>query len=67
MIRLCRCCYGVSVPAPRWNLGYTTCLDCGDRAAKQVRHCSVPMNKSNYVLVTDASILRQLNPKRTTC
>jgi hypothetical protein len=26
--------------------------------------CVVPMNKSNYILVTDITLLHQLNPKR---
>lgn len=34
--------------------------------ARQVKHTVVPMNKSNYMLVTDRSLLTQLNPKRTT-
>lgn len=50
----------------RYNLSYRTCLDCGAISASRVTHCIVPLNKSNYVLVTDATILTQLNPKRTT-
>lgn len=50
----------------RWALGYKTCLPCGDRAAKQVKHCVVNMNKVAYMVVTDREILKQLNPKRTT-
>ena len=50
----------------RMHLGYAYCLSCGDDHAKQVKHCIVPMNKSNYVVVTDYSLLKQLNPKRTT-
>lgn len=46
-------------------LGYNTCLPCGDKEARKVRHTIVPMNKSNYIVVTDVTILRQLNPKRT--
>jgi hypothetical protein len=56
---------GERVPTARADLGYTTCLPCGEKAATKVRHCSVPMSKSNYVLVTDRSVLAQLNPKRT--
>ena len=43
-----------------------SCLSCGEAAAKQVKHTVAPMNKSNYMLFTDASLLKQLNPKRTT-
>lgn len=49
----------------RYDLGFRTCLSCGEVAAKAVRHCIVPMNKSNYIPVTDRNILSQLNPKRT--
>ena len=59
---LCRC--GEDVPAQRAQLGYRTCLVCGDRAARQVRHTVAPMNKSNYMLFTDPELLKQLNPKR---
>ena len=49
----------------RWALGFKLCLPCGEQQAKQVRHCIVPLNKSNYVVVSDRSVLRQLNPKRS--
>jgi recombinational DNA repair protein (RecF pathway) len=39
----------------------TICLPCGEEAAKKVRHTVVPMAKSNYVVVTDLSLLRGLN------
>lgn len=52
-------------PAARRNLGYFTCLECGESDAQKVHHCIVPMNKSNYQVVIDKSILAQLNPKRT--
>ena len=57
---------GDTFPPRRQALGYNTCLACGDFAAREVRWTSVPMNKSNYVLITDPSELAQLNPKRTT-
>ena len=52
----------------RAELGYVICKQCGDARATQERTtwCVVPMNKSNYMLVTDIEVLRQLNPKRTT-
>ena len=57
-----------TIPTARRSLGYTTCLSCGERAAKQARAGwgVAPMNKSNYILVTDPKMLAQLNPKRTT-
>lgn len=62
------CCIrcGESFSAARFALGYHTCLGCGDAAAVSARNswCVVPMHKSNYVLVTDPDVLKQLNPKR---
>jgi hypothetical protein len=60
-------CYGCGdeVIAGRAALGYRTCLVCGDKEARKVRHCTAPINKSNYMLITDVSQLSQLNPKRT--
>lgn len=60
---ICRC--GDDVPAKRALLGYRTCLVCGDKAAREVRHTVAPLNKSNYMLFTDPELLKQLNPKRT--
>lgn len=51
-------------PAARRALGYRTCLECGDRQAHEVRWATVPLNKSNYVVVTNPTDLKQLNPKR---
>jgi predicted RNA-binding Zn-ribbon protein involved in translation (DUF1610 family) len=52
----------------RWRLGYYTCPPCGEEHAVNVRAgwCIAPMNKSNYILITDRAVLAQLNPKRTT-
>ena len=60
---ICRC--GDDVPAKRALLGYRTCLVCGDKAAREVRHTVAPLNKSNYMLITNVTELAQLNPKRT--
>jgi ribosomal protein L37AE/L43A len=60
------CDCGEEITEGRWALGYNTCLKCGETIAKQVKRCVVPLNKSNYYLVTDREILKQLNPKRTT-
>lgn len=49
----------------RVALGYRTCLWCGEKSARKQTHCVIPLNKSNYVAVTDPTMLRQLNPKRT--
>ena len=55
-------------PLERLDIGYAVCLPCGDEIAKtlNLKRTVVPMNKSNYQLVTDLSLLKQLNPKRTT-
>jgi hypothetical protein len=62
---LCTECYGGYVPHARYRLGYSTCLPCGELQAKRVKHTVVPMNKSNYMYVSDFTLLSQLNPKRT--
>ena len=61
---VCREC-GDLFPAARAKLGYTSCLECGDWQAKQVSWAVVPLNKSNYVPVTNLAELAMLNPKRT--
>jgi ribosomal protein L37AE/L43A len=45
----------------RYEIGYTTCKSCGEKEARKVRHCIVPMAKSNYIVVTDRELLKQLN------
>lgn len=50
----------------RWNIGYRTCLSCGEASARAKHHCIVPMHKSNYILVTpDAAgeLLSGINSK----
>ena len=49
----------------RIEAGYTLCLKCGEREAIRARSrwCVAPLHKSNYVLVTDASLLRGINIK----
>jgi len=63
----CKLC-GEPYELGRMKLGFAVCLDCGDELAKasNASRCVVPLNKSNYMLVTDYEILKQLNPKRTT-
>jgi ribosomal protein L37AE/L43A len=47
----------------RHDLGYVTCLSCGEKDAKRVKHCVVPMHKGNYIPITDMSLLVQINSK----
>ena len=63
---LCTDCWGGHVEPGRAALGYRTCLHCGEQRAKAVKHCSAPINKSSYMLITNPETLKQLNPKRTT-
>jgi ribosomal protein L37AE/L43A len=62
----CVSCYRETVDERRWALGYHTCMTCGDKIAKAVNHTIAPLNKGNYMLFTDPTMLKQLNPKRTT-
>ena len=57
---LCVKCGGHILQA-RYKLGYKTCLACGDKQAKAVKHTIVPMPKSNYIVVTDMEMLVGLN------
>jgi ribosomal protein L37AE/L43A len=61
---LCKDCY-TPFAVERFRLGYTTCLACGDTAARKVVFTTAPINKSNYMLITNVTELAQLNPKRT--
>lgn len=63
-MRLCLKC-SEEVPDGRVALGYDTCLPCGEVYARKRRHTIVPLNKSNYVVISDPTMLKQLNPKRT--
>ena len=41
-------------------------INCGEEIAKERKFTIAPLNKSNYVCITDMAMLKQLNPKRTT-
>jgi transcription elongation factor Elf1 len=57
---------GDEVAMGRAQLGYAVCLPCGDYTARQVKRTVAPLNKSNYMLISNLEELKQLNPKRTT-
>jgi len=38
-----------------------TCVGCGEEMARERKHTIVPMPKSNYIVVTDPSLLVGLN------
>jgi hypothetical protein len=61
----CRMC-GDVVARKRSDLGYKLCLLCGDEMAHQRKFTIACNNKQGYELITDLSMLKQLNPKRTT-
>lgn len=58
---ICIKCHDNDVSSKRAALGYHTCLPCGERIARKETHCIVPMPKSNYIVVTDPSLLKGLN------
>jgi ribosomal protein L37AE/L43A len=60
----CPAC-GDDVNPQRYALGYRLCLSCGDKVAKQRKHTTAPLSKSNYYYIADPEMLKQLNPKRT--
>lgn len=61
MIRCSYCPDNIAVK--RAELGYTTCLSCGAKQASEVRHCVVPLHKSNYIVVTNRDDLVGINVK----
>ncbi len=70
---LCTVCVGEYVDPERVevlkaNNMPITCMVCGQKAAilKAAQYTIAPINKSNYMLITDLTQLKQLNPKRTT-
>ena len=62
---VCVSCYAVRVEPHRRHMPRPTCMPCAEKESKQVKRTVVPLNKSNYFLCTDPSLLKQLNPKRT--
>lgn len=57
------CSCGEEIDVRRYELGYTTCLVCGDKQARERKFTIVPMHKSNYVAVFDRSDLLGINNK----
>jgi len=58
----CRCCE-TQIPVKRTQLGYDTCISCGEVEAKRVKHTIVPMHKSNYVVISNLKDLEGINNK----
>jgi hypothetical protein len=59
----CNECGLIEVPLKRYQLGYTTCLPCGEREARKHKHTIVPMHKSNYVVISNKQELQGINNK----
>jgi predicted nucleic acid-binding Zn-ribbon protein len=61
---------GEFFPDARKDLGFDKCMPCNTQYAKargdQIKQQSAPMNKSNYMYISSAEFVKQLNPKRTT-
>jgi lysine/ornithine N-monooxygenase len=66
---ICMRC-GEFFPDARKQLGFDKCMPCNTIYAKargdQIKQQSAPMNKSNYMYISSAEFVKQLNPKRTT-
>ena len=60
---ICTTCYAERVPPARAKLGYKSCLTCGDKNARAVKHTIAPMHKSNYMLFTNMEDLKGINNK----
>ena len=58
---LCRTCYREEVAPGRVALGLFSCLLCGEKAARKVKHTVVPLHKSHCMVVTDRALLKGLN------
>ena len=60
---LCTVCCSEWVNPARYNLGYNTCLKCGEVSAGKRKFTVVPMHKSNYVVVSNKEELKGINNK----
>ena len=47
----------------RKELGYNTCLACGELLAQEVKFCIAPVHKSNYIVVSRKRDLIGINNK----
>lgn len=58
----CSSC-GSSITPPERRTITSLCMECGEREARKVKHCVVPMHKSNYIAVFDRELLTGVNQK----
>jgi len=63
-VMICYKC-GDAYPSGRHDLGYTTCLGCGEDDAVEARlgWCFVPLPKQGYTRITNVEELKHLNQK----
>jgi hypothetical protein len=56
---------GAMICRGRWELGYRSCMECGEAQAVDERAswCVAPMHKSNYMLITNPDDLLGINNK----
>lgn len=61
---------GKFFPDAREQLGFSRCIPCNTKYAdaryQEIKTQSVPINKSNYMYISNKELVKQLNPKRTT-
>ena len=50
-------------PAKRAALGYKTCLRCGERDAREVKHTIAPLHKGHYTVISNKEDLIGINNK----
>lgn len=62
------CACGNRFPQKRADLGYTTCIDCGEQEAQAEAAyratCVVPMHRGNYTYVTSKQQVRDITNMR---
>jgi hypothetical protein len=67
LYKILECDCGEEIAPRRWDLGYRTCLECGEKMAKQRKFTvAIPYSKGAYQLIHDAEDMKHTNPKRTT-
>ena len=59
----CNVCGKEEVIPARYDLGYRTCLKCGEVTAGKRKFTVVPMHKSNYVVISNKKELKGINNK----
>ena len=54
---------GSEIDPPKRRLISSLCKKCGEVEARKVKHCVVPLHKSNYIVVRDRDLLTGVNQK----